>query len=220
MPQIGFIFDWDGVVVDSSNLHEKSWSILAKEINLSLPDAHFKKGFGKRNSVIIPEILGWSQEKAKIEQWGKRKEEIYRELGEKSGIQIIDGIHDFLKEMKLNNISAVIGTSTDRENIELAFGQLGIENFFLDAICAEDVSQGKPHPEVFLKGADLLGLLPEQCVVFEDSLHGIEAARRGGMKAVAITTSQPASLLQEAGADLIVDSPIELTVNSLVQLFD
>ena len=220
MPQIGFIFDWDGVVVDSSNLHEKSWSILAKEINLSLPDAHFKKGFGKRNSVIIPEILGWSQEKAKIEQWGKRKEEIYRELGEKSGIQIIDGIHDFLKEMKLNNISAVIGTSTDRENIELAFGQLGIENFFLDAICAEDVSQGKPHPEVFLKGADLLGLPPEQCVVFEDSLHGIEAATRGGMKAVAITTSQPASLLQEAGADLIVDSPIELTVNSLVQLFD
>lgn len=220
MPQIGFIFDWDGVVVDSSNLHEKSWSILAKEINLSLPDAHFKKGFGKRNSVIIPEILGWSQEKAKIEQWGKRKEEIYRELGEKSGIQIIDGIHDFLKEMKLNNISAVIGTSTDRENIELAFGQLGIENFFLGAICAEDVSQGKPHPEVFLKGADLLGLPPEQCVVFEDSLHGIEAATRGGMKAVAITTSQPASLLQEAGADLIVDSPIELTVNSLVQLFD
>jgi HAD superfamily hydrolase (TIGR01509 family) len=220
MPQIGFIFDWDGVVVDSSNLHEKSWNILAKEINLPLPDAHFKKGFGKRNSVIIPEILGWSQEKAKIEQWGKRKEEIYRELGEKSGIQIIDGIHDFLKEMKLNNISAVIGTSTDRENIELAFGQLGIENFFLDAICAEDVSQGKPHPEVFLKGADLLGLPPEQCVVFEDSLHGIEAATRGGMKAVAITTSQPASLLQEAGADLIVDSPIELTVNSLVQLFD
>jgi HAD superfamily hydrolase (TIGR01509 family) len=220
MPQIGFIFDWDGVVVDSSNLHEKSWNILAKEINLPLPDAHFKKGFGKRNSVIIPEILGWSQEKAKIEQWGKRKEEIYRELGEKSGIQIIDGIHDFLKEMKLNNISAVIGTSTDRENIELAFGQLGIENFFLDAICAEDVIQGKPHPEVFLKGADLLGLPPEQCVVFEDSLHGIEAATRGGMKAVAITTSQPASLLQEAGADLIVDSPIELTVNSLVQLFD
>ena len=220
MPQIGFIFDWDGVVVDSSNLHEKSWNILAKEINLPLPDAHFKKGFGKRNSVIIPEILGWSQEKAKIEQWGKRKEEIYRELGEKSGIQIIDGIHDFLKEMKLNNISAVIGTSTDRENIELAFGQLGIENFFLGAICAEDVSQGKPHPEVFLKGADLLGLPPEQCVVFEDSLHGIEAATRGGMKAVAITTSQPASLLQEAGADLIVDSPIELTVNSLVQLFD
>ena len=220
MPQIGFVFDWDGVVVDSSNLHEKSWNILAKEINLPLPDAHFKKGFGKRNSVIIPEILGWSQEKAKIEQWGKRKEEIYRELGEKSGIQIIDGIHDFLKEMKLNNISAVIGTSTDRENIELAFGQLGIENFFLDAICAEDVSQGKPHPEVFLKGADLLGLPPEQCVVFEDSLHGIEAATRGGMKAVAITTSQPASLLQEAGADLIVDSPIELTVNSLVQLFD
>ena len=220
MPQIGFIFDWDGVVVDSSSLHEKSWKILAKEINLPLPDAHFKNGFGKRNSVIIPEILGWSQEKAKIEQWGKRKEEIYRELGEKSGIQIIEGIHDFLKEMKLNNIYAAIGTSTDRENIELAFGQLGIENFFLGAICAKDVSHGKPHPEVFLKGAELLGLAPAQCVVFEDSLHGIEAAKRGGMKAVAFTTTQPASSLQEAGADLIVDSPIELTVDSVAHLFD
>ena len=220
MPQIGFIFDWDGVVVDSSNLHEKSWNILAKEINLSLPDAHFKKGFGKRNAVIIPEILGWSHDKAKIEKWGKRKEEIYRELGEKFGIRIIDGIHDFLKEMKLNKISAAIGTSTDRENIELAFGQLGIENFFQGAICAEDVSQGKPHPEVFLKGADLIGLPPRRCVVFEDSLHGIEAARRGGMKAVAFTTTQPASLLKDAGAHLIVDSPKELTVISLAQLFD
>ena len=220
MPQIGFIFDWDGVIVDSSDLHEKSWNILAEEVSLPLPEAHFKKGFGKKNSVIIPEILGWTLDKAKIDQWGKRKEEIYRELGEKSGIQIIDGIHDFLMEMKLNNISAVIGTSTERQNIELAFEQLGIENFFQGAICAEDVNQGKPHPEVFIKGAKLLGLPPELCVVFEDSPHGIEGARSGGMKAVAFTTSQPAFLLKEAGANLIVDSPKELTVLSLTQLFD
>lgn len=220
MPQIGYIFDWDGVIVDSSNLHEKSWNILAKEINLPLPDAHFQKGFGKRNSLIIPEILGWSQDKAEIEQWGKRKEEIFRELGEKYGIQIIDGIYDFLNEMKLNNISAAIGTSTDRQNIEVAFRQLGIENFFKGAICAEDVSQGKPHPEVFVKGADLLDLPAEQCVVFEDSPHGIEAARRGGMKAVAFTTSQPASLLKDAGAHLIVDSPKKLPLISIAELFD
>ena len=80
---IGAIFDWDGVVIDSAVLHEKSWEILAKEINQMLPPDHFENGFGKRNETIIGSMLGWS-DKLEIIKLGNRKEEIYRELGVKN----------------------------------------------------------------------------------------------------------------------------------------
>ena len=132
---------------------------------------------------------------------------------------MIPGIRAFLQDIMVHKIPAVIGTSTDRKNIDLAFEQLGIGEFFCGAICSEDVNLGKPNPEVFLKGAEVLGLPPKNCVVFEDSLHGIEAAITGGMHGVAITTSQPADLLKKAGAHLIVDSPMELTVSELIKQF-
>ena len=95
MPLGAVIFDWDGVVIDSSSLHERSWEVLASEIGKTLPADHFKRGFGKRNAVIIPEILGWSEDSAKIDRWGKRKEELYRIMGREEGIPILDGIRDF-----------------------------------------------------------------------------------------------------------------------------
>ncbi len=81
MPLGGVIFDWDGVVINSASLHEKSWEILATELALTLPENHFELGFGKRNEVIIPNILSWPKNNTLIKQWGNRKEEIYRELG-------------------------------------------------------------------------------------------------------------------------------------------
>jgi len=218
MPELGFIFDWDGVVVDSSALHEKSWMALGQEIGLPLPPNHFKQGFGKRNEIIIAEILKWTEDGQQIKLWGDRKEELYREFAKETGIQMLTGIKDFLQEMQRHQIPAVIGTSTGKENIALAFEQLGIGNFFIGAICSEDVTRGKPDPEVFLKAAKLLQLPPAQCVVFEDSTHGIKAARAGGMKAVAIRTSQTATDLFQAGAHMLFDTPKELTIRSIQEL--
>jgi HAD superfamily hydrolase (TIGR01509 family) len=218
MPELGFIFDWDGVIVDSSVLHEKSWEALAQEISRPLPHNHFKQGFGKRNEIIIPEILKWSKDPQQIKNWGERKEALYREFAKETGIHLLPGVKDFLQDMQRHQIPAVIGTSTSRENISLAFEQLGIKGFFIGAICSEDVTRGKPDPEVFLKGAMLLQLPPGQCVVFEDSTHGIEAARAGEMKAVAIKTSQTEADLYQAGAHMLVDTPKELTIRSIQQL--
>ncbi len=216
----GFVFDWDGVVVDSSDLHEKSWEALAQELDLPLPEGHFKRGFGKRNSIIIPEILGWTQDKKKIRSWSDRKEELYRKFGSSAGIRLIEGIVDFLRRMKESGIGGVIGTSTDRQNLRLAFDEHGIEHFFRGSVCSDDVTHGKPHPEVFLKASELLGLPPQSCVVFEDSPHGIEAACRAGMKAVGISTSQTRETLAGAGARMIVASPKELRVKEVLELFE
>ena len=182
MPVGAVIFDWDGVVIDSSSLHERSWEALASEIGKTLPADHFKRGFGKRNAVIIPEILGWTQDSAEIDRWGKRKEELYRIMGKEEGIPILDGTRDFLRSLRAAGIPCVIGTSTERMNVELAFEQLDLASFFLGAVCSEDVSRGKPDPEVFLKAANLAGVDPQNCIVLEDSAHGIIAAIKGGMK--------------------------------------
>ena len=219
MPVGAVIFDWDGVVIDSSSLHERSWEALASEIGKTLPADHFKRGFGKRNAVIIPEILDWSQDSAEIDRWGKRKEELYRIMGREEGIPILDGTRDFLRSLWAAGIPCVIGTSTERKNIELAFEQLDLGSFFLGAVCSEDVSKGKPNPEVFLKAATLASAEPQNCVVLEDSTHGIIAARRGGMKGLGLATTRDKKDLIEVGADLVVDNPSELSIGLLESLF-
>jgi HAD superfamily hydrolase (TIGR01509 family) len=219
MPVGAVIFDWDGVVIDSSSLHERSWEALASEIGKTLPADHFKRGFGKRNAVIIPEILDWSQDSAEIDRWGKRKEELYRIMGREEGIPILDGTRDFLRSLRAAGIPCVIGTSTERKNIELAFEQLDLGSFFLGAVCSEDVSKGKPNPEVFLKAATLASAEPQNCVVLEDSTHGIIAARRGGMKGLGLATTRDKKDLIEVGADLVVATPSELSIGLLESLF-
>jgi HAD superfamily hydrolase (TIGR01509 family) len=215
----GAIFDWDGVVIDSSNQHERSWEILAEEIGKPLPENHFKQGFGKRNAVIIPQILGWTNDLDEVERLGRRKEELYRELVKSDGLRALPGIRELLLELKAVLIPCVVGTSTERENLELAFRLLDLGDFFQGAVCSEDVSRGKPDPEVFLKSAALTGLPPERCVVLEDSTHGIEAARCGNMKALGLATTREATKLKAAGAHLVISDPTAANLDLLTSLF-
>jgi beta-phosphoglucomutase-like phosphatase (HAD superfamily) len=215
----GAIFDWDGVIVDSSDLHLKSWEALANELKLPLPNDHFEKGFGKRNETIIPQILGWSKDPAQINHWGKRKEEIYRELGNKDGIKLARGSKDFLKQSPASTFRCSIGTSTERKNVQLAISQHDLSQYFLGAACSEDVLKGKPDPEVFLEAAKILSITPKSCVVFEDSPHGIEAAKRAGMKTVALTTTHPSTTFMHLNPDLQVASLADLSVDQVEKLF-
>ena len=215
----GAIFDWDGVIVDSSDLHLKSWEVLANELKLVLPNDHFEKGFGKRNETIIPQILGWSKDPAQINHWGKRKEEIYRELGNKDGIKLARGSKDFLKLTPSSIFRCSVGTSTERKNVELAISQHNLSKYFLGAACSEDVSRGKPDPEVFLEAAKILSITPKNCVVFEDSPHGIEAAKRAGMKTVALTTTHPSTTFMHLNPDLLVASLADLGIDQVEKLF-
>ena len=193
--------------------------MLAHELELPLPTNHFKLGFGKKNDVIIPQILQWSNNKADIIKWGKRKEELYREIGKVEGIPILNGMREFLHSLKTERVPCVIGTSTERENLALAFSQLNIGDYFDGAICSEDVSQGKPDPEVFLKAARIIKQNPENCVVLEDSTHGIEAAKTGGMKALGLLTTKKESELFTSGADQVINDPTMLNISLLQSLF-
>lgn len=215
----GAIFDWDGVVVDSSHIHLKSWKMLADELALPLPCDHFERGFGKRNQTIIPDILGWTKNIELIEKWGLRKEEIYREIASIEGIPLAKGSKEFLQLLDPQKFLCGIGTSTERKNVELAIKQHDLSNFFSTCACSEDVKVGKPNPEVFLKAAEGLSVSPAQCVVFEDSPHGIEAAQNANMKSVALTTSHPANVFMHLKPDLVTASLAEVNPKQILELF-
>lgn len=217
MRTIGAIFDWDGVVIDSSVQHERSWELLATEISKALPPGHFKKGFGKKNQLIIPDVLNWSNDPEEIDRLGDRKEELYRELVRQDGMTVLPGARELLTALKASGIPCAVGSSTSRTNLEAIFATTGLREFFGAVVSGEDVIHGKPAPDVFLKAAELLEIPAQRCVVFEDALFGIEAAHRAGMKVVAVATTNPLELLRHA--DRAVESLEDITVNELRSLF-
>jgi HAD superfamily hydrolase (TIGR01509 family) len=211
------LFDWDGVIIDSSRHHEESWERLAAEEHHVLPPGHFRRGFGMKNERIIPELLHWTTDPAAIRRLSLRKEALYREIIRERGITALPGVEPWLEALHLAGIPSVIGSSTHRENITTTLGVLGFEQYFRGIVSAEDVHHGKPDPEVFLLAAGKVGTPPARCVVFEDAHVGIEAGHRAGMKVVGVATTHPASAL--TGADRIVHRLDELTVAALTAWF-
>ncbi len=196
--KFGMVFDFDGVVIDSSAAHEESWELLAAELGLPLPEGHFVQGFGRKNAVIIPEILKWTDNQAEIEQMGHRKEELYREIVQAKGITVLPGVESLLIGLRGAGIPCVIGSSTARLNIETALTLTQLGHYFKAIVSSEDVSQGKPHPEVFIKAAEKTGYAPGRCFVIEDSLAGIEAGINGGFHVIGVATTNPIAKLGRA----------------------
>jgi HAD superfamily hydrolase (TIGR01509 family) len=214
---LGIIFDWDGVIIDSAAQHEESWVRLAAEERKVLPGDHFKLGFGRKNEWIIPELLGWTRDPAEIRRLSLRKEALYRDIVVERGLEALPGVHTFLDRLKAAQIPCCIGSSTHRENILTILGVLRFEGYFADMVTAEDVSHGKPDPEVFLKAAAKIRRQPARCIVFEDAHAGIEAARAGGMKVVGVATTHPLSALEE-NVDRVVHQLDELQVADLERI--
>jgi beta-phosphoglucomutase family hydrolase len=214
----GAVFDWDGVIIDSSRQHEESWDRLAREVGKALPEGHFKAGFGRKNDFIIPRILGWTEDAAEIQRLSMRKEELYREIVREKGLEPLPGVRTWLDRLAAAAVPCVIGSSTHRENIEVSLDALGLRNYFRDIVSAEDVSHGKPDPEVFLKAAGKIGMAADKCVVFEDAHVGIEAARRAGMRVIAVATT---NRIAELGtADLAVKRLDELQAEAISKWFE
>jgi HAD superfamily hydrolase (TIGR01509 family) len=212
--EVAVLFDWDGVIIDSSRQHEASWERLAAEERKTLPADHFTVGFGKKNEWIIPNLLKWTDEAAEVKRLSLRKEALYREIVVERGLEALPGVHVFLERLKAAGVPNCIGSSTHRANITTILGVLGFEGLFGGMVTSEDVTHGKPHPDVFLKAAAKTGVAPARCVVFEDAFAGIEAGHAGGMKVVGVATTHPAKAL--AGrVDRVVARLDELTVADL-----
>jgi beta-phosphoglucomutase family hydrolase len=215
---LGALFDWDGVIIDSSAQHLESWELLSKEIGKPMPADHFLRGFGMKNQVIIPRILEWTNDAEEIHELSLRKEFLYREIIRREGIQPLPGATSLLAMLNDHGVPCAVASSTHRENIETIFDAISIGQYFEAIVTAEDVAHGKPDPEVFLKSAEKLGRNADRCVVFEDAHVGIEAALAAGSKVIAVATTN--SLESLGKADLAVKSLDDVTWPIFSGLFE
>ena len=217
---IGALFDWDGVIIDSHNQHEKSWSKLAEEENKVLPDNFFKMTFGMRNENIIPNFFGnWIDvtNQKEVTRLADRKEEIYREIIISDGIEPLPGVRNLLQSLKSEEIACSIASSTPIANIETVMGMIGLSDYFDAITAAEDVSNGKPNPEVFLKAAEKIKVRPKNCVVFEDAHVGIEAGLAANMQVIAVATTHPVDSL--GNAHMVTENLESIDAEKIMELF-
>lgn len=214
---IGFIFDWDGVVIDSHSAHEESWRLLFAEIGRPMQRDFFKRTFGMRNQQIIPSWFDFVRvdDLAEIKRLGDRKEELYREILRRDGIEPLPGVLPLLRELRSLGIPRAVGSSTPRVNIDFVAGAAGLEGLFDAFVTAEEVALGKPDPQVFLKAAEKIGRDPARCVVLEDAHVGIEAGQRAGMKVVAVATTHSPEAL--GAADAVFENLAGLTVEGILR---
>jgi beta-phosphoglucomutase len=208
------IFDMDGVLVDSAEAHRRAWQQLGDEIGTPFTAERFRQTFGMRNASIIPAWLGEvsPQRFAALDQ---RKEALYRLLVRQGAIRIYRRIPQLFVELRRHGAGLAIASSGPRANVELLIDTMGAHDLIDAAIAAEDVDHGKPHPEAFLKAAERLQVAPRRCAVIEDSVHGIEAAKRAGMVAVAVLTSTPRDALVAAGADRVLNEVGDVQLDDL-----
>ena len=217
MNQFGVIFDWDGVVVDSSERHEEAWVRLAAEEGHTLPEGFFLQTFGMINEVIIPETLCWTDEPSEIRRISLRKEELYRVLVREQGLDPLPGVADWFRTLLDADVPITIGSSTQRANIELSLEMMGLRRCFQDFITSENVTRGKPDPEVFVLAAQLLDREPEHCVVFEDTVVGINAAVAAGTRVIGVSGTHPPDRLSDS--DLVISGMTEMNLSVLKDVF-
>ncbi len=216
MPEIAaVIWDMDGVLADTAPHHLLAWRETFAKRGIKFTEEDFMRGFGIRNDAIIRNVLGEQTTPEEIEAIAREKEATFRRIIGKD-IKPLPGALDLLKALDENGIKMAIASSTVIENIHLIISSLGIEKYFEVIITGHDVTEGKPNPQVFLLAARRLGAEPKNCIVVEDAVAGVKAAKRAGMYCVAITSTHPREKLKEA--DLIVDTLEAVTVKDLERL--
>lgn len=199
----GVIWDLDGVIVDTAPVHFEAWKKTLKEMGLPFSREEFALIFGRRNRDVMMEMVGKPLATGETERISARKESLFREVL-RGKVRALPGVLFWLEELKRRGYRQALATSAPRENMEMVVESLGIEGFFDEIVLGDEVSAGKPDPEIFLLTAQALELSPARCIVIEDAVAGVEAAKRAGMRCIALATSRPRRALAEA--DMVVDS--------------
>jgi beta-phosphoglucomutase len=192
------IFDMDGTMVDNMDFHIDAWLQYLEKRDKAMTKEAFLKVLHGTMKEIIHRIFDERFEDAEIDAMRREKEGLYRSLY-REHIRPIAGLQDFLEEQRANGVLIGLATAGDRDNIDFTLDGLGMRHYFQALIGAEEVQNGKPHPEAFLLAAETLGVDPAHCMAFEDSMSGIEAARRAGMEVIAVTTFHTPEEFNSAG---------------------
>ena len=193
-----FLFDLDGVLLDSMQLHVEAWEFYLKFQGLSA-DRLSERMHGKRNDEIVREILGQSLSAEEVFRHGAAKEALFREMMRPHLEQkLVPGIRGFLESWK--TVPMGLGSNAERPNVDFVLDGARIRHYFQSVVDGQQVQKAKPEPDVYLKAASQLGVEPASCIVFEDSMTGVNAGLLAGAKVVGIATTEE----QLPGVDLMV----------------
>jgi beta-phosphoglucomutase family hydrolase len=183
------IFDMDGTLVHNMPTHNQAWQDILAEAGVHINLDEFNRATtGKKTPEILRLMLGPELSDSELISWADRKETLYRERYACCR-EPLPGLLHLLEQVSAMGLPMAVATASPPDNIPFILDHLGLRHFFTAVVGGADVQHGKPHPEIFLKSARALGVEPADCLVFEDALGGIEAARRAGMDAVMICTT-------------------------------
>lgn len=208
-----FIFDMDGVIVDSNPVHKIALKQFCREHGFDLTDEQLRtKIYGRTNKDWIANLFGDIGEE-KIRRYADEKEALFRRLYEDT-IKPLDGLIPFLQKLDEYKTPRAIATSAPRANVDFTLSKTDTTRFFSTILDDSFVSVGKPDPEIYLKSARAVGFPPAQCVVFEDSLSGVKSGKAAGCKVVGVTTTHNAGEL--GGVDAIIEDFVGLDPKELI----
>lgn len=201
----GVIFDMDGVLIDSGAHHRAAWRALLEELGTApaRPD-YWRLTIGRPGNEAVPLLLGRELPWPEAERLADRKRDHYLRLS-RQGLPAVRGVAAFIDALEAAGVPRAVATSASRGDVDRLLGPLGLREHFEIVVAAEDVRSGKPDPEVYLRAAEGLGVPPRACLVFEDSVVGVHAARGAAMRVIGVTTAHPEAELLAAGAAAVID---------------
>jgi beta-phosphoglucomutase family hydrolase len=203
------LWDLDGTLIDSMPYHWEAWNDVLQPLGYHFSVEHFKPTIGLRNEEIVRDFLKLDRPAAEIEQIVLSKEERYRSILRERGLPLLPGVEHWLMTLRAGGWRHAIVTSAPRLNVEATVFATHLDRAMDTIVCAEDVINGKPHPEPFLLAADRLGVAPAHCIVVEDAPAGLNGARAAGMKSIGVLTTH--ATLE---ADCVVSSLADLAENA------
>jgi beta-phosphoglucomutase len=211
------IFDMDGVLIDSNPYHKVALQQFCTSYGFELNEEELKSRiYGRTNKEWIRNLFGEDLSDEKLKQYAFEKEEIYRKLYA-ADICPVKGLHIFLTSLRSKGIKRAIGTSAPRGNVDFTLSGIDAAHYFDIILDESHVERGKPDPEIYVKCAKAVGYAPANCVVIEDSLSGLAAAKASGAKVVGISTTH--SKEEMLDADLVIADFDEISPEGLQKLF-
>jgi beta-phosphoglucomutase len=188
MPVRALIFDMDGVIIDSNPWHRIAWAEYTRRHGVEMTESMQQRMYGKRNDEIIRDFLGDHLNDREVFQHGAAKESLYRELMKpRTQESLVPGIREFLARYR--NLELAVATNAEAANVDFVLDDTGLRPLFRVIIDGHQVTNPKPHPEIYLRVAETLQLPPEDCVVFEDSHTGVKSGLAAGMRVVGVGTT-------------------------------
>jgi beta-phosphoglucomutase-like phosphatase (HAD superfamily) len=215
-----FIFDMDGTMIDSMPWHARSWVEFVERHGLKLDVSDIlARTTGRTGAESMRELFERELSDAECQAMVHEKEEIYRALFHDNFTEVA-GFTAFAKAAVARGLKVAVGTAGDKGNIEFAMSRLKMDPLPLAIVGGDEGFSGKPTPAIFLEAARRIGIAPERCIVFEDAPFGIEAARRGGMRAVAVCSTHTAAELAGPHVIAAVRDYNELAHSNFLETLD